>query len=211
MKKLLLLLLLPLMMLFSCGNAQFKTTDVAADKAIYSSLNYQIHNEQGWMTVGSAVVYQPSIFHRKRIVTAAHVAILDSMFESRVCEVKRPLNCQIVEGARFHKTSDIALLSVGNSKVFRSVYDDNDVRLGQDIMVSGHPYGEHHLTSGTVTRTEQDMFYVDARCIVGNSGGGVYDKEGNLIGIVSALRILHNGQMETNWCYVVRITEAQEI
>jgi S1-C subfamily serine protease len=57
---------------------------------------------------------------------------------------------------------------------------------GEDIYVIGHPEGlKFTLSVGIVSRTENNLLQVSAPISPGNSGGPVYDKQGNLVGIVS--------------------------
>ena len=103
---------------------------------------------------------------------------------------------------------DIAVLRVNNSDVLRSssavaatIADSSEVSILQTAIVIGNPealglsatvgainvdseYIEMELSTGE--KGQMRVMRVDAAVNEGNSGGGLYDKSGNLIGIVNA-------------------------
>ncbi len=103
---------------------------------------------------------------------------------------------------------DIAVLRVNNSDVLRSssavaatIADSSEVSILQTAIVIGNPealglsatvgainvdseYIEMELSTGE--KGQMRVMRVDAAVNEGNSGGGLYDKNGNLIGIVNA-------------------------
>jgi len=72
----------------------------------------------------------------------------------------------------------------------------DDVELGEDILVAGYPYGELFsdtikVTKGIVSANkgmgdDRGQFQMDAAVQSGNSGGPVYDENGNIVGVVIA-------------------------
>ena len=77
--------------------------------------------------------------------------------------------------------------------------DSSAILVGDDIYAVGNPYGvlEFTMTSGRISALDRiiatdenadatGMFQIDAAVYSGNSGGPVYDKEGNVIGVVTA-------------------------
>ncbi len=70
----------------------------------------------------------------------------------------------------------------------------SDVRLGEAVVVAGFPYGKFissdiKVTSGIVSGTKglgdnSGQFQLDAAIQPGNSGGPIYDRQGNVVGIV---------------------------
>ena len=70
----------------------------------------------------------------------------------------------------------------------------DDVELGEDVLVAGYPYGELFsntikVTKGIVSANkgvgdDSSQFQMDAAVQPGNSGGPVYDENGNVIGVV---------------------------
>ncbi|MDD4291666.1 MAG: trypsin-like peptidase domain-containing protein [Clostridia bacterium] len=106
-------------------------------------------------------------------------------------------------------TYDIAVLKIDNSGVLASsaaracdVEDSNDIVAGMDVIAIGNPEAEGiSATAGIVsvdseyiTMTAADdattvryrVIRVDSAVNGGNSGGGLYNSEGKLIGIVNA-------------------------
>ena len=71
-----------------------------------------------------------------------------------------------------------------------------DVELGEDIVVAGFPYGhifskDIKVTFGNVNSTKgvgdnSSQFQIQAPVQIGNSGGPIYDKHGNIVGVVVA-------------------------
>ena len=71
-----------------------------------------------------------------------------------------------------------------------------NVELGEEILVAGYPYGEIFSNTIKVTKgivsairgigDDSSQFQVDAAVQPGNSGGPIYDKNGNVVGVVVA-------------------------
>jgi len=71
---------------------------------------------------------------------------------------------------------------------------NEDVRLGEKVLVAGYPFGEFFsntikVTSGIVSATrgagdDSGQFQLDAAVQPGNSGGPIYDSGGNIVGVV---------------------------
>lgn len=58
---------------------------------------------------------------------------------------------------------------------------------GQTIYVIGHPEGlKYTLSTGIISRMEDSTLQISAPVSPGNSGGPVYDQQGNLLGVVSS-------------------------
>ena len=70
----------------------------------------------------------------------------------------------------------------------------DDVELGEDVLVAGYPYGELFsdtikVTKGIVSANkgmgdDRGQFQMDAAVQSGNSGGPIYDENGNIVGVV---------------------------
>jgi S1-C subfamily serine protease len=71
---------------------------------------------------------------------------------------------------------------------------DEDVRLGEKVLVAGYPFGDTFsntikVTTGVVSATRgagdnSGQFQLDAAVQQGNSGGPIYDSGGNIVGVV---------------------------
>jgi S1-C subfamily serine protease len=60
-------------------------------------------------------------------------------------------------------------------------------REGETIYVIGHPEGlKYTLSTGIISRMENSTLQISAPVSPGNSGGPVYDLQGNLLGVVSS-------------------------
>lgn len=98
------------------------------------------------------------------------------------------------------EASDIALLYVNESKVFpfAGLGNSGDLVLGEYVVAIGNPLGELHrtVTQGVVSGlnrniltsdgTVMTLLQTDAAVNSGNSGGGLFNLDGELIGIVNA-------------------------
>jgi S1-C subfamily serine protease len=72
----------------------------------------------------------------------------------------------------------------------------DDVELGESVLVAGFPYGELYsntikVTGGMVSAVrgiadDSGQFQMDAAAQAGNSGGPIYDANGNIVGVVVA-------------------------
>jgi serine protease Do len=72
----------------------------------------------------------------------------------------------------------------------------NDIELGEKVLVAGFPYGELYsntikVTGGMVSAVKGmgdniAQFQIDAAVQPGNSGGPIYDENGNIVGVVFA-------------------------
>ena len=84
----------------------------------------------------------------------------------------------------------INIVPLANHGLLRS----EDVKLGEGIVVAGYPYGDIlgdtiKVTTGVVSAVmglanNSAEFQVDAAVQPGNSGGPIYDKYGNIVGVV---------------------------
>ena len=72
----------------------------------------------------------------------------------------------------------------------------NEVELGEDMLVAGYPFGDIFNNSIKVTKgivssnrgigDDTGQFQIDAAVQPGNSGGPIYDENGNIVGVVVA-------------------------
>ena len=100
-------------------------------------------------------------------------------------------NCYLAKVVLVNPIADIALLSAEGdfSAVPEIMLADAETTIGQKINVAGYPYGmPFTVTEGTVSSPKQlmnDSYYIqtDAAVNPGNSGGPMFDAEGNVIGI----------------------------
>jgi S1-C subfamily serine protease len=144
--------------------------------------------------LGSGVV----ISEAGQVLTAAHVVqtaetIVVSFSESVVVPAR------VVASSL---ASDVALLQlekVPPGLVAARLGDSNRIEIGDSVFVVGHPFGlDYTLTTGILsarrrprktagTMTLREVFQTDAAVNQGNSGGPMFNMQGEVVGIVSAL------------------------
>jgi len=144
--------------------------------------------------LGSGVV----ISEAGHVLTAAHVVqtaeqIVVSFSESVVVPAR------VVASSL---ASDVALLQlekVPPGIVAARLGDSNRLEIGDSVFVVGHPFGlDYTLTTGVLsarrrpkktagTMTLREVFQTDAAVNQGNSGGPMFNMQGEVVGIVSAL------------------------
>jgi S1-C subfamily serine protease/TPR repeat protein len=94
------------------------------------------------------------------------------------------------------RKNDIALLLSEKPNEGLSPVRSDNVRLGEAVIVAGYPYGKFissglKVTSGIVSGVKglgdnSGQFQLDAAIQPGNSGGPIFDRQGNIVGIVVA-------------------------
>jgi len=90
------------------------------------------------------------------------------------------------------KKLGLKLVPLASGGLMRS----DDIELGESVMVAGYPYGELYsntikVTGGMVSAVKgmgdnSAQFQMDAAVQPGNSGGPIYDENGNIVGVVIA-------------------------
>lgn len=96
------------------------------------------------------------------------------------------------------KRNDIAIIKIDAANLTAAEIGDSDMlTVGEDVIAIGNPLGELRgtATSGiisalrrpvTVENSEMELVQTDAAISPGNSGGGLFNASGKLIGIVNA-------------------------
>jgi S1-C subfamily serine protease len=87
-----------------------------------------------------------------------------------------------------HATLDLALVWLprhsGRGDFVQPVVEAKE---GENVFVIGHPEGlKFTLSTGIISRLQDSMLQISAPVSPGNSGGPVYDEQGNLVGVVSS-------------------------
>lgn len=121
---------------------------------------------------------------------------------------------------------DIAVLSIrppeGTSLSMASFIDDSDkVRVGTEVYAIGNPLGilGGTVTHGIVSATKRDvnvgeigtmtLMQTDASINGGNSGGGLFDTKGNLIGIINSGYDTYNDQSVEGLNFAITANDAK--
>ncbi len=86
---------------------------------------------------------------------------------------------------------DIALLTIKNEDAFIkniNLKKSYNIEQGIDVVVVGYPIGQHQIkyTKGIISGITDGLIQTDASVNSGNSGGGLFDTNGNLLGLVSS-------------------------
>ncbi len=109
---------------------------------------------------------------------------------------------------RIDRTSDVALLQLNkpaNSIPPAKIGDSEKMRIGDEIFIIGNPLGlEHSVSTGIISgkhseKSEQsrtklmEFFQTDASINKGNSGGPMFNMQGEVVGIVSSILSFSGG------------------
>lgn len=162
------------------------------------------------MSTGSGVIISSDGY----ILTADHV-ITDSDSGSLADAVTVRLNNSAEYEAEIigsDPSSDIALLKVDAADLeFATVGNSDTVATGEQIIVAAYPLGELGvITFGTISATNRDIngeddettiIQITAAVKPGNSGGGLFNTRGELIGIV-------NGKEAESLGYAIPVNKA---
>jgi len=187
-------------------NEQLAATEVY-DRAclqvvgISTEVTYQSHyGTQSSTVTGSGFIIDKSGY----ILTNHHVV-------QYAIEGGYPITVMLYNGDSYPATivgyedddSDVAVLKIeGDEFSAATLGDSNSIRVGETIYAVGNPLGEldYTMTKGMISAMDREitttsdsgatstinMFQIDAAVNSGNSGGPVYNGEGEVIGIVTA-------------------------
>ncbi len=160
------------------------------NKAVPSADKRHVTSTKG---VGSGVLISGN-----KVITAAHVVHTANSAVVEFLGGKR-VTCKIVASS---PTADVAMLQlekVPENIVVASLADSDSVSVGEEAFVIGAPYGiGHTLTVGHVSARHKpktmfggfdssEFFQTDAAINQGNSGGPMFNMNGEVIGIVSSI------------------------
>lgn len=131
---------------------------------------------------GSAVAVTENI-----LATNCHVATMGSKFYLITSE-----NTYLAFVRYNHKDKDLCLFSVANLKLNPvSIRTSRSVKVGEDVVAIGNPMGlKKTISRGIISNKHKykDGNYIlqsDASISPGSSGGGLFDKDGKLIGLTT--------------------------
>ena len=126
------------------------------------------------------------------VLTAAHVANAGPEFSIYVEEIIG-IDKVKAEPIYINKEYDIAIVKLESElttiKPIKWKRKDYwDVKVGEDLYYTGNPMGIQRLSiRGTVAKVYSDMIIMQGFAYDGASGSAVFDRRGNVIGIVSAI------------------------
>ncbi|MDP3533184.1 MAG: Do family serine endopeptidase [Alphaproteobacteria bacterium] len=138
-------------------------------------------------SLGSGVIVSP-----EGLIVTCHHVVQDSDQINVVLSDKREFQAKVV---KLDPKSDLAILKINPSKgalPFSDIGTAESSEIGDLVLAIGNPFGlDQTVTSGIVSAKKTIMgayvIQTDAAINIGNSGGGLFDMEGRLIGINSAI------------------------
>ena len=176
--------------------------------SIASGVIYTLDKEAGnaLIITNYHAVYSSSAFGSTKIAKYVNVYLYGSESESYA------ITAHYVGGSM---TYDIAVLSIENSEILKNssamaitVRDSNTIHVGETAIAVGNADGDGiSATVGVITVDSEYVYMIgaddvttinyralrfDAAISPGNSGGGLFDKNGNLVGVVNS-KTVKNG------------------
>ena len=160
-----------------------------ANKCIKSVVVIQVTSTSG-AGAGSGVIYDPNGY----IITNYHVA-------NETCKT---ISVQLYDGSTYDgqyiygdELADLAVIKIEKANCDYAVFGDSSgLTYGDAVLAIGNPLGYGlSVTSGVISRPSESvtmgnatmtLLRTDAAVNSGNSGGGLFDLNGKLIGIVNA-------------------------
>ncbi|MCU7812203.1 MAG: trypsin-like peptidase domain-containing protein [Candidatus Thiodiazotropha sp. (ex Notomyrtea botanica)] len=94
---------------------------------------------------------------------------------------------------KISKDHDLALLKLDGYKTpFLPPQEESSVHQGMKVFAVGSPYGmRDSVTSGIITRIDDDYVVTDTQILPGNSGGPLIDESGHVLGVNTAKAAEH--------------------
>lgn len=138
------------------------------------------------------------------ILTAAHVVANASKIQVEFTDG----SILSATNRRLDKTADVALIELERPVTkfpAAKIGDSDKVRVGEDIFIIGNPLGlsfsvskgiisgKHSEEHNTIEGKTQEFFQTDASINKGNSGGPMFNMQGEVIGIVSSILSFSGG------------------
>jgi serine protease Do len=148
------------------------------------------------------------------IVTNAHVVDGGDTVKVHLSD-RREFNASVIGS---DERSDIALLKIDADDLpVVTLGDSNDIDIGQWVLAIGSPFGfEHTATQGivsAVSRSLPDESYVpfiqtDAAVNPGNSGGPLFNLDGEVVGVNSQIYSRSGGYMGLSFAIPVNVVKS---
>jgi len=171
---------------------------------------------------GSGVVFTSDGY----VITNAHVVEGADKMTVVAPDYKNPDNTKEYEATVVGSDtySDLAVLKISRDDPFEyaTLGDSDTVRVGQDVCVLGNPKQLlNSLTKGIVSGLGRasasnsaygtSTIQIDAAINSGNSGGGLFDMYGNVIGIIDYKLVSNTSASIDNIGFAITINEAKPV
>lgn len=194
-----------LMLFAGCGDNIY--LNLETDPYLLTEYNVALHRSAGGDPICGATVIQEGV-----VVTASHC--VDSPGDYHVQTNSGAMIPVEIIGIDNFETSDVAILHplMPFPPQHRALLERREPVLGEDIWVIGCGGGEcDALSKGIVSKLGvtghhgMTMNQFDVTAWYGNSGGGIFDSQGDLVGVVSQFGPQfdrgYSGEPETGWMY----------
>ena len=164
----------------------------------YNILRYTvfIENDSDMVTGSGITIKYKNNFY---ILSAGHLisTLQDKVFLSengeRICEL---------EIIKVDHKLDLLLMRPKDSDIIPLVYSTlalEEYPKSEKVFVCGNPAGiEDILSEGRIVEYKGHVMYIQDSCWFGSSGGGVFNQQGELIGIISFLSIVDSNPFGMN-------------
>ncbi|MBE6723687.1 MAG: trypsin-like serine protease [Ruminococcaceae bacterium] len=169
------------------------------DSVVEINTEYTVRNSWFQYTTGGAgsgVIISEDGY----VITNAHVVLDEQMANIADNVVVRLTDGEeyTAEVQRFDADEDIAILKINASGLTPARVGDSDrLVVGEELVIVGNPLGElgGSVSNGIVSATEREiqvggvsmrLIQTNAAVNPGNSGGGMFNMKGQLVGIVNA-------------------------
>ena len=98
---------------------------------------------------------------------------------------------------RISKNYDLALLKLDNSATpYLELSPNRRPRQGTEVFAIGSPLGiSDALTTGIITKSDDEFLFTDTQILPGNSGGPLIDGEGRVLGVNTS--VVSSGEVST--------------
>jgi serine protease Do len=115
-----------------------------------------------------------------------------------------------------HQNLDLLLIwlprRAGKARFTLPVARAAEIKGGESIFVIGHPQGlRYTLSTGIISRKDQDSYQISAPISPGNSGGPMFDSRGQLVGIVTSMIDKNSSPNAENLNFAVRADALLEL
>ena len=158
--------------------------------------------ENGWRSVvvietdesqGSGVIIRPNLVATNCHVVDDGTAIIVYKANNRRAQKDEVFRAQI---HRAHESRDLCLLEVaGLWGVAANLRRTDSLTVGESVYAIGAPQGlDYSLSAGVISQLRKEegesipLIQTDAAISPGSSGGGLFDAQGNLVGITTSIQ-----------------------